>query len=117
MFKIFEKNNNENCNYETKKIVCMLPNGKLCTIDNGKLKLTNDFIAIPINELIDENIKYSFCTNDQNTFIKIYKVNNHYVANEYSNKYKNINSFYIINDICEFIFEENNKEITKFVRL
>lgn len=109
MFKVFEKKYGETIGHQTSKIVCMLPNGKLCLIKKGKLELTNDYVAIPEKDFEKINIQFSMVNNRKTEYIDIYNINGYFITHEYSSVYESIDSFYLINNIHDYI--ESVKEI------
>ena len=106
MFKIFDKRK-FNGNY------CYMENNResvLAVIDNGSVvKLSYDnywelvdrenYIVIPMRELVSENLAFQISKRIGSEYINVYRIDDYYVAYEYSAL---TNSYYLIKDMEEF---------------
>lgn len=106
MFKIFDKRK-FNGNY------CYMENGRnniIAVIDNGSIvKLSYDnywefidrenYIVIPMRELVSENLIFQISKRIGSEYINVYRIDDYYVAYEYSDL---TNSYYLIKDMEEF---------------
>lgn len=106
MFKIFDKRK-FNGNY------CYMENNResiLAVIDNGSVvKLSYDnywelvdrenYVVIPMRELVSENLIFQISKRIGSEYINVYRIDDYYVAYEYSAL---TNSYYLIKDMEEF---------------